>query len=149
MKTTLVTLFIMLVMTFPVMAIEPPEGAAIPYADKDIAYDGDQFTEVLEAYGLALTVETAKNLPLCFGVVKENTTEFGRNASALQCSPKEYHTILTAFGLTLTPEDVTSRLGKMDSYATVRDGKIVFSDDRVFLWSSDWQIILGAYRKAP
>ena len=150
MKTNVATLFMIILVTLPLgaIAIEPPEGVMIPYEGKEMSYDGDQFTEVLEAYGLSLTVESAKNLPLCFGVVKENTTEFGRNASALQCSPKEYHTILSAFGLTLTPDDVISKLGKMDNYATVQNGKIAFSDEKVFLWSSDWKNILGAYSKA-
>lgn len=148
MKILVATLFITLVMTLPVMAIEPPEGVTVPYEGTDVAYEGDQFNEVLEAYGLSLTIETAKNLPPCFGIVKENTTEFGRNATALQCTPKEFHSILTAYGLELTPDDVSSTLGKMDTYATVRDGKVVFRDEKVFLWSSDWKIILGAYRKA-
>ena len=148
MKTIFPVLFLVLVISLPATAIEPPEGVTIPYEGKDIAYNGDQFTEVLEAYGLTLTVQTARNLPPCFGKVKENTTEFGRNATSLQCSPREYHSILTAFGLTLTPDDVVSKLGEMDSYATVQDGKVVFSDDQVFLWSSDWEIIFNAYSKA-
>jgi len=88
MKTLFVTLFITLVMVVPLMAIESPEGVTIPYADKDIAYNGDQFYEVLEAYGLTLTVETAKNLPPCYGKLKENTTEFSRNATSLQVFTK-------------------------------------------------------------
>lgn len=148
MKTKLTLLFIGLIITLPALAIEPPKGVSIPYEGKDIAYNGDQFTEVLEAYGLNLTIETAKNLPPCFGKVKDNTTEFGRNATSLQCSPSEYHSILTAFGLKLTPDDVISKLSKMDAYATVKDGKVVFNEDKVFLWSSDWGIILDAYSKA-
>ena len=150
MKTIVATLLIMVLIALPFgsIAIEPPEGVTIPYEGKEMSYDGDQFTEVLEAYGLSLTVESAKNLPPCFGVVKENTTEFGRNATSLQCTPNEYHSILTAFGLTLTSDDVISKLGKMDTYATVREGKVVFSDEKVFLWSSDWKNILGAYSKA-
>jgi hypothetical protein len=36
----------------------------------------------------------------------------------------------------------------MDTYATVQGGKVVFNDEKVFIWSSDWEIILGAYSKA-
>lgn len=93
MKTLVTTLFITHVMTLPVMAIEPPEGVTIPYEEKDIAYNGDQFNEILEAYSLILTIEAAKNLPPCFGKVKNNTTEFGRNTTSLQCSPSEYNSI--------------------------------------------------------
>jgi len=39
-------------------------------------------------------------------------------------------------------------LGKMDYYAIVQDGKVVFSNENVFLWASDWKIILGAYTMA-
>ena len=150
MKTIFATLCTIIFIALPLgaIAIEPPDGVTIPYEGKEMSYDGDQFTEVLEAYGLSLTVESAKNLPPCFGVVKENTTEFGRNATALTCSPKEYHSILTAFGLTLTPDDVISKLGKMDSYATVQNGEVVFGDEKAFIWSSDWKIILGAYKKS-
>lgn len=147
MKIVILALSISLIVTSPLTAIEPPEGVTIPYEDKEIAYNGDQFNEVLEAYGLNLTVETAQNLPSCFGTVKENTTEFGRNATSLQCSPREYHSILTAYGLGLALDDVSSKLGKMQSYATVKDGKVIFSDDKVFLWSLDWKIILDAYTK--
>lgn len=41
MNTPATTLFNMFVLIFQVMAIEPPDGVAIPYADKDIAYNGD------------------------------------------------------------------------------------------------------------
>ncbi len=150
MKKFIVVLSIMFVITLPILALafDPPEGVTVPYEGKEIAYNGDQFNEVLKAYGLNLTVETAKNLPPCFGTLIENTTVFGRNATSLQCSPREYHSILAAYGLTLTPDDVSSKLGKMENYATVQDGKVVLNDATVFLWSSDWKIILGAYTKA-
>lgn len=74
MKIAILAVSISLVFTSSVMAIEPPEGVSIPHEGEEIAYNGDQFTEVLEAYGLSLTIESAKNLPPCFGVVKENTT---------------------------------------------------------------------------
>ncbi len=148
MKIAILALSISLVNTSYLLAIEPPEGVMIPYEGDEIAYNGDQFQEVLEAYGLVLTVEAAKDLPPCFGIVKENTTEFGRNATSLQCSPREYHAILSAYGLKLTPDDVSSKLSNMDTYATVQDGKVVFSDEKAFLWSSDWKTILGAYSKA-
>ena len=94
-----------------------------------------------------LSVEAAKRVSSCFAKVRGNTIEFPTGDS-MRCSPKEYHSILTAYGLTLTPEDVISKLGKMDTYARVKDGKVVFSEEKVFLWSSDWKIILDAYTKA-
>ncbi len=147
MKKLIAALSIMLVMTLPVMAIEPSEGVMVPYEGTSQAYTSTQFNEVLEAYGLMLSLEAAKSVPPCLAKVEGDTITF-RYGESMVCSPREYHSILTAYGLTLTPDDVVSKLGKMDTYATVKDDKLFFSDIKMFLWSSDWKIILGAYRKA-
>lgn len=131
------------------MAIEPLEGVTVPYEGTEIAYSGDQFNEVLESYGLILTIEAAQNVPPCFASVKGDTIQFGCGYHSLQCSPKEYHAALTAYGLTLTADDVSSRLGKIGTYAMVQDGMVIFNENIVLLWSSDWKIILGAYKKSP
>jgi hypothetical protein len=49
MKKLIAALSIMLVMTLPVMAIEPSEGVIVPYEGTNQAYTGTQFNEVLEA----------------------------------------------------------------------------------------------------
>ena len=131
----------------PAMAIEPPEGATLPYEGTNRAYTGMQFNEVLEAYGLKLSVQAAKSLPPCFARVIGDIIDF-RFGDSMVCSPEQYHAILAAYGLELTPEDVSSKLLKMDTYATVREGNVIFSDEKMFMWSSDWEIILGAYSKA-
>lgn len=140
-------LFITLIMSLPAMAIEPPEGAKIPYQGTNRAYTGMQFNEVLEAYGLELSVEAAKSLPPCFARVLGDIIDF-RFGESMVCSPSQYHSILAAYGLELTPENVGSKLAKMDIYATVQDGEVIFGDERLFMWSSDWTTILGAYSKA-
>lgn len=145
MRKLIATLFFSLVITFPVMAIEPPKGVVVPYTDKEISYTGVQFNEVLEAYGLVLSPESEQSMPSCFATVFPDRIEFGHDS--MRCSPKEFHFILTAYGLMLTPDDVGSRLSEMGTYATVQDGKVVFSDETAFLWSSEWKTILGAYRK--
>ena len=146
-KKMIAALFITFVMSFPVMAIEPPEGVAIPYEGINQAYTASQFNEVLEAFGLMLSAEAAKNVPSSFAKVEGDTVTFGDNSMAYMSS--DYHSILAAYGLALTPDDVSSKLGSMDSYATVKDGKVVFSDRGNLTYNpSEWKAILGAYSKA-
>ena len=147
MKNLIEALSITLIMSLPVMAIEPPVGVTIPYEGTNQVYSGTHFNEVLQAYGLKLSVEAAKSLPPCFARVIGDNIDF-RFGDSMVCSPRQYHAILVAYGLELTPDDVSSKLGMMDTYAAVKDDKVVFSDEKVFFWSSDWKIILGAYRKA-
>jgi len=147
-KKLIAAFFITSIMSFPVMAIEPPEGVAIPYEGENMAYTPSQFNEVLEAFGLMLSAEAAKNVPSSFAKVEGDTVKFTDNSMAYLSS--DYHSILTAYGLALTPDDASSKLlGPMDSYATVKDGKVVFSDRGNLTFNpSEWKVILGAYSKA-
>ena len=147
MKTLIAAQLFSLVLVLPATAIEPPAGATIPYEGTNRAYTGTQFNEVLEAYGLKLSVEAAESLPPCFARVLGDVIDF-RFGDSMVCSPGQYHSILGAYGLELTPGNVSSKLGKMDTYATVQDGKVILNDEKVFIWASDWKIILGAYSKA-
>jgi len=146
-KKLIAALFITFIMSFPAMAIEPPEGVAIPYEGENMAYTPSQFNEVLEAFGLMLSAEAAKNVPSSFAKVEGDAVKFTDNSMAYLSS--DYHSILTAYGLALTPEDVSSKLGSIDSYATVKDDKVVFSDRGNLTFNpSEWKVILGAYSKA-
>ena len=146
-KKIVAVFFLTFVMSFPVMAIEPPEGATIPYQGGNQAYTAVMLNEVLEAYGLKLSSEAAQSVPDSFAKVEGDTITFGDSSMAYLTS--NYHAILTAYGLTLTPDNVTSKLGKMDSYATVKDDKVVFSDRGNLTYNpSEWKMILGAYSKA-
>ena len=138
-KKMIAALFITFIMSFPVMAIEPPEGVAIPYEGVNQAYTASQFNEVLEAFGLMLSAESAKNVPSSYAKVEGDTIKFGDSSMAY----------LAAYVLALTPDDVSSKLGSIDSYATVKDGKVVFSDRGNLTYNpSEWKAILGAYSKA-
>ena len=146
-KRLVAALFITLMMSLPAMAIEPPAGATIPYEGKNAAYTAAEFNEVLEAYGLMLSSEAAKTVPSSFAKVEGDTIMFGDHSMAYRSS--EYHSILSAYGLTLTPEDVSAKLGSLDSYATVKDGKVVFSDRGNLAYRPDEiKMILGAYSKS-
>ena len=58
-----------------------------------------------------------------------------------------YNTILTAYGLVLTSDNVSS-LESIKAYASVKDDKVVFSDKPIAYKPVEWEIILGAYSKA-
>jgi hypothetical protein len=146
-KKIFAVLFVTFVMSLPVMAIEPPEGVAIPYEGGNEAYTASMLNEILEAYGLKFSSEAVQSVPDSFAKVEGDTVTFGDNSMAYLSS--NYHAILAAYGLTLTPDNVTSKLGKMDSYATVKDDKVFFSDKGNLTYNpSEWKMILGAYSKA-
>ncbi|MGI9537675.1 MAG: hypothetical protein ACR2PB_11450 [Desulfocapsaceae bacterium] len=147
-KKILAVLFLTFVLSFPAMAIEPPEGATIPYEGENTAYTAIMFNEVLEAYGLKFSTEAAQGVPSSFAKVEGDNVTFSDSSMAYLSS--DYNAILTAYGLTLMPDKVTSELGKLlDSYATVKDDKVVFSDRvNVAYNPSEWKTILGAYSKA-
>jgi len=145
-KKLLVALFITFIVSLPVMAIEPPEGVTIPFEGINQAYTATQFNDVLEAYGLMLSPEAAKNVPSSFAKVDEDTVKFGDKSMAYTAG--DYHSILTAYGLALTPDNVSSKLGSINAYASVKDDKVVFSDKPITYKPSDWEIILSAYSKA-
>ncbi len=90
MKKLIAALSIMLVMTLPVMAIEPSEGVMVPYEGTSQAYTSTQFNEVLEAYGLMLSLEAAKSVPPCLAKVEGDSITF-RYGESIVCSPREYH----------------------------------------------------------
>jgi hypothetical protein len=129
------------------MAIEPPDGAMIPYQGVNQAYTAAQFNEVLEAYGLMFSKDAASSVPDSYVKVEGDTLTFGDRSMAYMGS--EYNAILAAYGLTLTADDVSSKLGGFDSFAMVKDGQVVFNDTGSWTFKPDeWKIILGAYSKA-
>ena len=105
----------------PLMAIEPPEGATIPYEGVNQAYTAAQFNEVLEAYGLMFSKDAASTVPDSYVKVEGDSLTFGDHSMAYSAS--EYNAILAAYGLTLTAEDAGSKLAADNSYATVKDGQ--------------------------
>lgn len=146
-KQLLAVIFATLIISSPLMAIEPPEGATIPYIGVNQAYTGAQLNEVLEAYGLMFSKDAASNVPDSYVKIEGDTLTFGDHSMAYK--PSEYHAILSAYGLTLAAEDVTSKLGAENNFATVKDGQLVFNDLRSWVAKPDeWKKLLSAYSKA-
>lgn len=145
-KKVFAALFITFIMNLPVMAIEPPEGVTIPYKEINQAYTPFEFNEVLEAFALMLSPETAQTVPPSFATVNGDTITFSN--LSMTYLPSTYHSILTAYGLTLTPEGVSSKQGSMNYYAKLIDGSVVFTDNAFYAYKPpEWEIILGAYSK--
>ena len=142
-----VVIFATLIFSSPLMAIEPPEGATIPFEGINQAYTPAEFNEVLEAYGLMFSKDAASNVPDSYAKVDGDTVTFGDRSMAY--SATEYNAILSAYGLTLTAEDVSSKLGAESSYATVKDGQVVFNKTGSWVAKPDEvKKVLSAYSKA-
>ena len=69
-KKTIMTLFITFMMSLPAMAIEPPAGATIPWVGNNALYTSAEFNDVLEAYGLKLSAESAKMVPEVVPIIR-------------------------------------------------------------------------------
>ena len=147
-RKTLLLLFITSLMSFPAMAIEPPEGATIPWGPQNTAYTSRMFNGVLEAYGLNLATDSANTTPKSYARASDDKVMF--NDRAIAYSPADYHSILTAYGLLLSPEAVSTKLGSNTypsarSYASVRSDKIVFGKNAMAYNADEWETILSAY----
>ena len=141
-RKTLLLVFIASLMSFPAMAIEPPEGATIPWGPQNTAYTSRMFNGVLEAYGLNLATDSANTTPASYARASDDKVMF--NDRAIAYSPADYHSILTAYGLQLSPEAVSAKLGSV-SYASVRNDKIVFGQSAFAYNAGEWKTILSAY----
>ena len=138
-----ILLFLMsALMSMPALAIEPPEGATIPWGKENHAYTSRTFNDVLVAYGLSLAAESASQTPASYAKTSDDKVIF--NDSAIAYSPEDYHAILTAYGLLLSPEEVRAKLGSV-SYASAKSDKIVFGQSAFAYNAEEWQTILSAY----
>ena len=146
-KQFFAALFVSIVLSLPVLAIEAPEGVTIPFDGINQAYTATQFNDVLVAYGLMLSPEAAKHVPSSFAIVDGDAVKFKDKSMAYVAG--DYHTILTAYGLSLSAENVSSKLGSITAYAHVKDGKVVFSTKPIAYTPSEWKTILSAYSVAP
>lgn len=69
------------------------------------------------------------------------------NKDSIAYTPVQYHSILNAYGIQLSPEKVKSELGSVSSYAKVIDDKVVLGKASVAYSKSEWETILSAYEK--
>ena len=141
-KKTVLLIFITIFMSLPAMAIEPPEGATIPWGKENHAYTSSTFNDVLVAYGLNLSTESANKTPASYAKASADKVMF--NNRAIAYSPEDYHSILTAYGLLLNPEDVRAKLGSV-SYASAKTDKVRFGQNAMAYNKGEWKTILSAY----
>lgn len=141
-KKFLAAWFLTVLLSVPAMAVEPPAGAKVPWISDATAYTSVRFNALLEAHGLNLPVGAVKGVTPGYAVVSGDKVKFNNNVMAFK--PPAYHTILTSYGLTLSPEAVSAKLGSTN-YAVVKDGKIVFGNVATAYNPNDWRTILSAY----
>lgn len=132
-RKLLFALVALVVMSLPAMAIEPPDGAMVPWGSNNTAYTTKEFNAVLEAYGLMLTADAGMGVPAASGV-------------PIVYPPAVYDKIITAYGLVLKPENVTPRISQI-GYASVNDNNVSFGKISTAYNKSEWMEILGGYSK--
>lgn len=141
-RKTLLLLLLTGFISFPAVAIEPPEGATIPWGKENNAYTSRMFNAVLEAYGLSLSADAAGSTPSTYARVADDKVRFNDTAYAYR--PAVYHAILTAYGLELNPAEVSAKLGSV-TYASVRNDKVVFAGQNWAYRAEELKTILSAY----
>lgn len=141
-KKTFAISFIALCMSTSAMAIEPPKDASPTFLKPPTAYASQTFNKILEAYQLKLDTGAAKSLPSSYVKIKEDKASF--NSNSIAYSPKQYHAILSAYGLLLTLDDAKQKL-KTSSYATVKGDTISFGNSSVAYGGQGWNNIMSAY----
>jgi OOP family OmpA-OmpF porin len=144
-KKTLVVSFVALCMSTPAMGIECPKDASPSFSEAATLYSSNHFNKILQACELQLDTEKADQLPSSYAKTKEGTSSFNTNSIAY--SPKQYHAILTAYGLQLTLDDAQQKLNTT-SYATVTNDTISFGNKAIAYGSYEWNNILSAYSLA-
>jgi OOP family OmpA-OmpF porin len=143
-KKTLFALLAMLAISMPAFSIELPQGATPTFEKDSTAYASSyKFNDLLAAYGLKMDPAAVSTVPSSYAKAAGDEVVFNNNSIAY--TPVQYHSIFTAYGLLLTPEDVTNKLGGVSSYATVKNDEIVFGKTSVAYDGKQWTEILSAY----
>lgn len=134
----------MLAISMPALSIELPKDATPTFGKASTAYASSyQFNDMLQAYGLVLDPAAVASVPSSYAKVSDDKVVFNNNSIAY--TPADYHTILTAYGLELSPEAVTEKLGGVSSYAKVKNDEIVFGKDSIAYGGAEWVTIMSAY----
>ena len=141
-KKTLAVTFLTLCLSTPAMAIDAPKDASPTFSNPMTAYASQNFNKILEAYQLKLDTGKADNLPSSYARISDGKAGF--NSTAIAYSPKQYHDILTAYGLQLTLNDAQEKL-KISSYAKVSGDSISFGNSAVAYGGQSWNNIMSAY----
>lgn len=107
------------------------------------AYSPDALNAIMEANGLSMSADAVKNVPASYATVKNGKVAFGKTSIAYE--PKDLHSVFTAYGLTLSPEEVQRKLLGATDYAKVKDGKVVFGKQSAAYSGKTLELILSAY----
>lgn len=146
MKVKMFAVLAMLAICTSAFAIEIPKNAEVGLEKSPTAYSSSyKFNNLLESAGLTLAPKAVADVPASYAKVSDNKVMFNRDSIAY--TPVQYHSILTAYGVQLSPEKVKSELGSVPSYAKVMDNKVVLGKTSVAYSKSEWDKILSAYEK--
>ncbi len=115
----------------------------IDYDKSPTAFCSKSFDKILQAYGGSLKAEAVKGVPTSYATVTDGKVVL--NDTAIAYEPVQYHSILTAYGFELSPEDAKAAFNAID-YAKVVDGKIVFAKVCVAYSGVELAQILAAYK---
>lgn len=144
-KRTVFASLAALALSTPALALDLPQGEASGFNTLSTAYPSSSFNTILQGYGLSLPAENVAVVPAPYAKVADNKPAFNDVIKAY--TPVEYDAIFRAYGLTLSPEMVSEKLA-ISSYATVKDGEVVFGSAKLALNGGEWENVLSAYELA-
>lgn len=146
MKVKLFAVLAILAISTSAFAIEIPKDADVSLEKSPTAYSSSyKFNNLLEAAGLKLAPKAVSDVPASYAKASGDKVMF--NNDSIAYTPEQYHSILTAYGLQISPEKVKSELGSVPSYAKVVDNKAVLGKASVAYSKSEWEKILSVYEK--
>lgn len=141
-KKTLTASALALFMCTPALAIDLPKDASPTFSRPATAYASQDFNNILEAYQLSLDTTNVEQLPASYAKIHDGKASL--NSNMIAYSPKQYHAILTAYGLQLTVADAKEILST-SSYAKVAGDTISFGSTAIAYGAPEWNNIMSAY----
>lgn len=141
-KKTLAVSALTFCMCTPALAIELPKDASPTFSRPATAYASQDFNNILEAYQLTLDTTNVENLPSSYAKIHDGKASL--NSKMIAYSPKQYHAILSAYGLQLTVSDAKQIL-RTSSYAKVSGDTISFGNTAIAYGAPEWNNIMSAY----
>lgn len=141
-KKTLTASALALCMCTPALAIELPKDASPTFSRPATAYASQDFNNILEAYQLTLDTTNVESLPSSYAKIHDGKASL--NSNMISYSPKQYHAILSAYGLQLTVSDAKEIL-RTSSYAKVTGDAISFGSTAIAYGAPEWNNIMSAY----
>lgn len=142
MKRLFFACLIAVISCVPAIAIEVPKDAQGILEKPATAYPSTSFNRLLTASGLGLGADAVANVPASYAKVSGDKVKF--NYDNMVYKPSQYHDILTAYGLQISPEEVAARLGHTN-YARVKNDKVVFGKTCTAYNRAEWLAILACY----